>query len=80
MVVFTKNEVSPPHLGFPELKVLGKQTVQVLQRFQVLGLKQPLRFQGDTQSSHSLYYFCFVPRKSGHCPTLNHMRLALGAA
>lgn len=79
-MAFTKNEVSPPHLGLAELKVLGKQTVQVFQRFQVLGLWQPLRFQGGTQSFHSLYYFCFVPRKSGHCPTLNHTRLALGAA
>ena len=70
MVVFTKNEVSPPHLGLPELKVLGKETVQVLQRFQVHGLRQPLRFQGDTQSSHSLYYFFLYPGKVGIVPPL----------
>lgn len=76
----TKNEVSPPHLGLAELKVLEGQTVQVFHRCQVLRLWQPLRFQGDMQSYQSLYYFCFVPGRSGHCPTLNHPTEALGRA
>ena len=79
-MAFTKNEVSPPYLGLPELKVLEEQTVQVFHRFQVLRLWQPLRFQGDTQSSQSLHYFCFVLGRSGHCPAPNCPRQALGAA